>query len=175
MKRRIEDLPTLTLRALEPDDLDVFYEVENDRSLWTVGSSTMPYSREVLREFLLSCTNDIYVEKQLRLVIETPAKECAGFLDLARFEPRHRRAEVGIMLRKAFRHKGYAQGALIEIKTYAADILHLHQLYAVVPATNTSSCILFERVGFEQQGVLKDWLYNGRHYQHALLFQCMLR
>ena len=33
------------LRALEPEDLDFLYEMENDESLWEVGSTNVPYSR----------------------------------------------------------------------------------------------------------------------------------
>ena len=40
-----EKLPVVTLRAIEPEDLDVLYTIENDDKLWTVGSTNVPYSR----------------------------------------------------------------------------------------------------------------------------------
>ena len=33
----------LTLRAMEPEDIDLLYRIENDRSLWDVGSTNVPY------------------------------------------------------------------------------------------------------------------------------------
>ena len=37
-----------TLRALEPEDLDFLYIIENDSSLWKFGASNVPYSKYVL-------------------------------------------------------------------------------------------------------------------------------
>ena len=33
------------LRALEPEDLDMLYQIENNRELWSVGVTNVPYSR----------------------------------------------------------------------------------------------------------------------------------
>ena len=33
------------LRAVEPEDLDLMYEMENDPSMWDISSFTVPYSR----------------------------------------------------------------------------------------------------------------------------------
>ena len=33
------------LRAMEPEDLDVLYEIENDAEMWHVGAVNVPYSR----------------------------------------------------------------------------------------------------------------------------------
>ncbi|MCD7714519.1 MAG: GNAT family N-acetyltransferase, partial [Prevotella sp.] len=58
------------LRAIEPDDLDLLYNVENDRTLWQLGNTNEPYSKELLRNYILTTTGDIYADKQLRLIIE---------------------------------------------------------------------------------------------------------
>ena len=33
----MKQLPVITLRAMEPEDLEVLYTIENDRSLWDMG------------------------------------------------------------------------------------------------------------------------------------------
>ena len=33
------------LRAMEPEDLDALYRIENDRDVWDVGENNVPYSR----------------------------------------------------------------------------------------------------------------------------------
>ena len=33
------------LRAVEPEDMDVMYEMENDPSMWDISNFTVPYSR----------------------------------------------------------------------------------------------------------------------------------
>ena len=73
-------MKTIRLRALEPEDLDLLYTIENDRSLWAVGCATTPYSRYLLHDYLDNATGDIYVDKQVRMVIED--QEHQNMLDL---------------------------------------------------------------------------------------------
>ena len=40
------------LRAVEPEDMDVMYEMENDPSMWDISNFTVPYSRYVLRQYI---------------------------------------------------------------------------------------------------------------------------
>ena len=53
------------LRALEPEDLDFLYEMENDESLWEMGGTNVPYSRQVLLDYITTATADIYTDKQV--------------------------------------------------------------------------------------------------------------
>ena len=73
------DTPTLRLRALEPEDLELVYRIENDPTFWRHGSTTVPYSRYTLRQFIADSTGDIFRDGQVRLVIEI--KEESGARD----------------------------------------------------------------------------------------------
>ena len=42
---------TITLRAPEPEDLDLMYVMENDTTLCSAGTATLPYSRYTLRAY----------------------------------------------------------------------------------------------------------------------------
>ena len=33
----------IRLRAMEPEDLDVLYQIENNQKLWDVGTTNVPY------------------------------------------------------------------------------------------------------------------------------------
>ena len=58
------------LRAPEPEDLDLLFRLENDPTVWTVSSCHMPYSRYALKQYILTCQNDFFAEKQLRLMVQ---------------------------------------------------------------------------------------------------------
>lgn len=45
-------LPTIHLRAIEPEDLDVLYTIENDTKVWNVSTTNVPYSRYVLYDYV---------------------------------------------------------------------------------------------------------------------------
>lgn len=161
------------LRALEPDDIDLLFTVENDLTLWKVGDSNVPYSREFLRNYILSTTGDIFSDKQLRLVVEYDNKP-AGLIDLTSFSPLHRRAEVGIAILKEFRQRGIGMEAVSQLERYAAEFLHIHQLYAIIPEDNTPCLDLFEKCSFECKSTLKDWLIDGQTYKNAFVYQKMI-
>lgn len=57
------------LRALEPEDLEWLYTVENDTDLWRWGNANVPYSRYVLKTYIAESRHDIYADGQLRLAI----------------------------------------------------------------------------------------------------------
>lgn len=164
----------ISLRAIEPEDLDMLYDIENDRSLWNVGVTNVPYSRYVLHEYLAETSGDIYTDKQVRLMIENADREVVGMVDVINFSPSHLRAELGIIVKREHRCRGYAHDALHEVIAYSRDILHLHQLYALAAASNTAALRLFETTGFGQKHLLKDWLFDGRTYHDAYLYQMFL-
>ncbi|MGI6224143.1 MAG: GNAT family N-acetyltransferase [Prevotella sp.] len=169
-----ESLPLVRLRAIEPEDLDYLYKIENDKRLWGVGETNMPYSRYALHEYVANCPTDIYTDRQLRLMIDTSEGETVGIADLMNFDPRHLRAEIGIVVDKLHRGKGYAHAALAELLDYGTSVIHLHQVYAIVSADNDGSLRLFHRIGFESHGELKEWLFDGKGYHDAIIFQKIL-
>ena len=175
-----ESSVNVTLRAIEPEDLDLLYQIENDQQLWHVGATNVPYSRYTLHDYIATSSDDIYADRQVRLIVEIDSQgenadhETVGICDIVRFEPQHLRAEAGIVIMKPYRQQGYALAALQQLAQYALRILHLHQLYAVVAADNAAALALFQQAGYERQGVLREWLQRGHEWVDAVLMQSFL-
>ena len=68
----------ISLRTPEPEDLELMYAMENDTTLWSVGNTTLPYSRYTLRLYLEQSKQDLYAERQARFVIGVEDGEAAG-------------------------------------------------------------------------------------------------
>ncbi len=166
--------PYVHIRAMELEDLELLYQIENDLNLWQVGATNVPYSRFILQDFITQSTGDIYTDKQVRLMVEDRQGVTVGIVDIINFDPRHLRAEVGIVIIPAFRQRGFALAALANIKDYSKRVLRLHQLYAVVADSNNASHILFQHAGFEETAQLKDWLYEDGKYASATVMQSFL-
>ena len=156
---------------MEPEDLDVLYQIENDPGTWCVGVVNVPYSRYLLHDYIANATGDIYADKQVRLMIENVEGTCVGMVDLVNFDPRHSRAEVGVVIQERYRRRGYATEALRLALDYAREVIHLHQVYVVVSVENEVSLKLFRSLGFEDGVILKDWLYANDTYREAYLLQ----
>lgn len=160
------------LRAVEPEDLDVMYHIENHPTLWGIGSFTVPYSRYALKEYIENSCNDIYADKQLRLmIVKRDDNVVIGTIDITDYSPMHSRGGVGIAVLEDYRRKGYAADALRLLLKYAFGFLHLKQLYAHVPADNIPSVKLFTSCGFRQSGLLKGWLRAEDTFKDVLLMQ----
>lgn len=166
--------PKVNLRAMEPEDLDLLYEIENNQNLWDVGCTNVPYSRYVLRDYIATNRQDIYADHQLRLMIDNEEGETVGIIDLANFDPRHQRAEVGIVVLKGERRRGYASAAMERLIDYATNILNLHQLYAVINSDNNACKTLFASIGFTTSAVLKEWLCQNGMFFDATVMQLFL-
>ncbi|MCL6273064.1 GNAT family N-acetyltransferase [Muricauda sp. 2012CJ35-5] len=160
------------LRALEPQDLDFLYLLENDTAVWEISGTLKPYSKKVLRLYLDNAHRDIFEVKQLRLCISTMDDNCIGLIDLFDFDPKHKRAGIGIIIIKPEdRNKGWGAEALEILCSYAFSVLDLHQLYANILEENKASIHLFEKLGFVQIGTKKDWIRTNSGFKNELLFQ----
>ena len=160
------------LRALEPEDLDFIYQIENNPSHWTVSDFSVPYSRYAIRKYLADSRNDLFADRQLRLVVVQRSTGAAvGLIDLFSYDPMHARAEVGIAVHEDYRRRGYATQALRLLCDYAFRFLPLHQLTACVLLGNEASLRVFRSCGFTECGVLRQWWRVGGTYQDALVLQ----
>lgn len=166
--------PVVCLRALEPEDLDFLYRIENDEMLWDCGTTNVPYSKQVLREYILSAQNNIYADGQVRLMAENEAGEVVGIADFVNFDPRHQRAEIGLVISAEYRRMGYGTAIVGRLLHTARHILHLHQVYVCVGVENKASLALFEKMGFSTTARLTDWLCVDGTYQDALWMQRIL-
>lgn len=156
---------------MEPEDLEVLFEIENDERDWNVGVTNVPYSKSLLLDYITNASGDIYADKQVRLMIENGENVTVGIVDLINFSPSHLRAELGIVIKNEFRHRGYGVSVVRKVCEYCRNVLHLHQIYAIVPKNNVSCSKMLESVGFQRNMVLKEWLFNGKSYDDAQLFQ----
>jgi len=95
------------LRALEPEDLDFIYAIENDEQIWEMSSTQTPYSRFLIKQYLENAHKDIYEAKQLRLVICSNDHATLGLIDLYDFNPMHNRAGVGILIAENENRENY--------------------------------------------------------------------
>lgn len=168
------NLPKVKLRALEPEDLEFFYNIENDPDLWDISDYTTPYSHYVLHNFIANSTCDIYKDGQVRWVVENEQRDIVGMIDLTNFDPHHAKAELGIVIAKEYRGKKYAISALHQLIEYATNVLHLHQLYALIQPDNEISLALHEDAGFTCNGMLKDWFRTSKGYSDACILQLLL-
>lgn len=162
---------TLFLRALESDDLDILYSIENREEDWYVSQTQTPFSKATLKDYISNAHLDIYTAKQLRLVVCLYNATPVGFVDFFDFCPKNKRAGVGIILSPEHRGKGYSSQSLSLLMEYAKKHLHVHQLYAHILENNLASIQCFTKCGFQKTAVLQDWFFDGKCFQNVGFYQ----
>jgi diamine N-acetyltransferase len=163
----------IKLRALEPEDLELLYEWENNESYWSISNTVSPFSRYTLKRYIENSHKNIYETGQLRLMIDhIDDKKTIGTIDIFEFDPFHKRAGLGILIGSdAYRRKGYASMSLSCMIKYCFTTLHLHQVFCNIMANNEDSINLFQKLGFVQSGIRKDWVLTDKGFVDVLLYQ----
>ncbi len=161
----------IKLRALEPSDLELIYSWENNTKVWEISNTLVPFSKFVLKQYLETQHLDIYTTKQLRLVLVDKNNDAVGLIDLFEFEPKHKRAGVGILIDANQRGKGYAREALDLLEDYCFNHLDLKQVYANIGVDNLVSLNIFESLGYQKVGIKKEWIKTRHGFIDEILYQ----
>ena len=164
----------INLRALELDDLEFLFEIENNRKLWKISHTKLPFSKYYLKKYIKESNLDLFLEKQFRFVISLENNYPIGLIDLFDFDSINHRAGIGLVIMNSHRNKGYALESVKLIEDISKKDLQIHQLYANVGMDNKISLNLFKKMGYVEIGIKKDWNYIEGKYKDEVLFQKIL-
>lgn len=161
----------LSLRAPEPEDLELLYEWENLTQYWETGNTRQPWSRYALKQYIGECRQDIYDTRQLRLMmVENSTGAVVGTVDLFDFDLHHSRIALGLFVAPGYKGKGFASAALHLTEAYVFEFLKINQLYCHIASSNTPSIKIFTRENFEAV-VLRNWIRTREGFEDVVLFQ----
>ncbi len=165
----------IKLRAIEPSDVDLILDWENDTDNWEVSGTLAPFSREIISKYVSNAHLDIYQAGQLRLMIdELSTGKTIGTIDIFDFEPFHQRAGLGILIaNKDNRNNGYASETLKLVVDYCFNHLGLQQLYCNILSDNEISLKLFQKAGFTINGTQKKWIKSGSDFKDQYFLQLL--
>ena len=149
-------ISNIHLRKLEPTDVVFLYQWENDAASWADGANHNLLSQQDLRAYIASTTGDIFKDGQIRLIVEREG-QTLGCIDLFDFDPRNRRAAIGMYIAPEYRGKGVGKAALEQLESYAFKHLNLRVLYAVIAINNGQCSTLYSHSGYQPSSILPHW------------------
>lgn len=169
----------LILKVLGPDysndvlrfylkDKELFEQYETDRS---PNFYTEAHQRTILQlEYGLTLK---LVQVRFYVFLKEDPDTIIGTVSLYDISSTYSHAEIGYKFSSAYHHKGYATEAVEKLVDIAFSELNLHRLCAHVQDDNTPSIRLLTGLGFEKEGVCRDYLcLNGMwtdHLQYSLI------
>ena len=96
-----------------------------------------------------------------------------GTCDLSEIDRRHKRAEVGFMLGRDSWGNGYAQEAMSAVMSFAATS-GIRRLLARTHLGNRRSDSLLEKLGFQEEGILRGFVERDGERRDCRLFGVLL-
>lgn len=165
---------TVSLRAVEPSDLDMLYMLENDTDAAECSFGTAPLSRHMLWQYIENYSADIHAGGEIRfIIVENASGQSVGTIDISDYNTRDRHGFVGIAILPESRRRGLGYAALKLLCSYASETVGAHSLAAQVAADNEASRRMFAKAGFHTCGSLRSWIRRGKHYADVLLYQIL--
>lgn len=103
----------IRLRAMEPEDLELICEMENDPQQWDISNFTVPYSRYVMKQYMENSQCDMFADKQLRMmIVRLEDGLTIGTVDITDFSPMHARGEVGYRDQERVSRSRHSKGCI---------------------------------------------------------------
>lgn len=150
-----------------PDVLTVFGDAEALR-YW----SHEPLADLAAAERYVAAIHDGWRERTLFqwAITVPPSDALVGTVTLSGYDPAHRRAEVGFMLRRDLHGQGLARDAVEAVLAFAFGPMGLHRVEADTDPDNAASRRLLARLGFREEGHARErWFTFGTWKDSVLL------
>ncbi|MGH8082261.1 MAG: GNAT family N-acetyltransferase [Lysobacter sp.] len=164
----LDDFPLLAglrvrLRGPRADDRDAqaLFELFGDEQVMRYWSRPPMRYVDEARELIEKIRQDMAQRSLINWVIADGEDVAIGSCTLFRFDPRHRRAELGYALQRAHWGKGIAREAATLALDWAFDTLGVHRVDAGIDPDNEASRALLHRLGFMTEGVQRESFFVG--------------
>lgn len=156
--------PDILVRAAEPADMAQLTEALNQpRAVW--GTLQTPLTSVAMREQRFDATD----LNNRQLVAEVDGR-VVGSIGLSR-EPWHRRnhaAGVGMAVHDAWAGRGVGTALMAAVVDLAERWWNIRRLELNVYADNLRAIALYERFGFEREGLLRAYAWRDGAYVDSL-------
>lgn len=162
------------LRAFEPDDYRIINGFRQDETIDRLSVGSKPFvSCERDRRWVLEKIANNLVEDCLAICL-SGSKQMIGYISLSNIDYRNSRADwSGLVIGKEHQHQGYGTQALYLLLEYAFEELGLNRVASSWLAENTVALALAKKLGFRQEGVLRDYVYKGGRRRDIILMSVL--
>ncbi|TFD93627.1 GNAT family N-acetyltransferase [Jeotgalibacillus sp. R-1-5s-1] len=164
----------LKLTMMSEEYVDPYFEImSNDEVTKFYGMDSLKHKDDA--EKIISSMKNTYESKRgIRWgMVLKETGEFVGTLGLNNLNIPGKRAEIGYELAPAYWGQGMTSEAVKEVLRYSFYELGLYRVGAVTYPQNEASIQLLKRLGFEQEGLLRGYLYQNEQSHDAVVFSLL--
>ncbi len=167
------DLETerLILRQLKPADAEFIYGHFSDPAVTQFLMDEPPLSEPAQAQEIIEFYQDPEGKTYNRWgIVRKQDNQLIGTCGYHKWDRRFFRAEIGYDLSPSSWGQGYMTEALYAVIENGFGRMGLNRIGALVYTENVRSIKLLQKLGFQKEGVLRDYFYlAGQFYDHCLL------
>lgn len=165
------DADRVRLRPLGPADLDALYAIFSDGEVTRFTAFRRLTDRAAAKALLEEIQEFAALGTLFQWGVERRSDGAVvGTCTLAEIDREHRRAELGVMVRRDFWGEGYGKEAVARCLEYGFAEMGLHRVEADIDPRNEPSIRLVVSLGFVREGLLRDRWRAGDEWQDAEMF-----
>ena len=161
----------VTLRPLKIEDakytLELRYDVEANKALIAYP---FPVNIENEKQWIENLYPVGERENKYFGIEQNSSKDFVGYLSLRNINYINRNGDFGIILLKRFRGKGYSGEMVKLFFSYIFDQINLRKIKLEVLRENSKAIKIYESLGFNQEGILKEHIYPSVFYPSVFTF-----
>lgn len=150
-----------TLRALEQTDLPFIHELFNDPSVMRYWFAP---AHRTIAELEDAHSVSHHDDRDRRFIAESAGRR-VGLVELVYIDLLHRNCEFQIIIAPGEQGRGFASAATRAALDFAFRSLNLHKVFLLVDNENASAIHVYEKAGFEVEGVLRQEYFADGAYR----------
>ena len=149
----------IRLRPVRADDADAMWDLVHDPEGMRLTGTTATFTREQIAQW---CATISTHEDRIDLAVTSSGSdEDRGEIVLNDIDPVVRSANLRLVMRPAYRGRGYGTEAIQLVLGLAFDGLGLHRVGLDVLSINHRAIAIYENIGFRHEGRLRDAYRDG--------------
>ncbi|PLX10567.1 MAG: GNAT family N-acetyltransferase [Marinilabiliales bacterium] len=161
----------IVLRSFRKEDLSIIYQWHNSEELrHDLIVHPFPVTINVEDLWLNRVLNDTSNKNIYFAIEEKDNKQIVGYLSLTKINWVNRNCYFGIVIGdKAMQGRGMGKEATKCVLNYTFNNLGLKKILLEVLATNNSAIALYKKLGFEEEGRLKNQFFSKGKYHDIII------
>ena len=160
----------LRLRQFRADDAEAMHAIYSDpvaMRFWDTPAHTRRIESERAVRNMVECTPSYY---RCWAVADAGSDRCLGMVNYHDGHIRSRRVTIGYIIDPAQQRRGIATEAVSALLDFCFGELALHRVQALIDPDNVASRGLVEKLGFRNEGVLRDNMRVGEIWHDNVLY-----
>jgi RimJ/RimL family protein N-acetyltransferase len=165
------DAPRVRLRWLTEQDVDALFAIFSDPVMMRFWATPPMKERAEAEKYLRSIHEGFAGRTLFQWGVERKEDgRVIGSTTLFKLDAANARCEIGYGLGSAYWKMGYMSEALPAVIQFAFDRLRMRRIEADVDPRNENSLRILGRLGFKQEGLLRErWNVGGELQDSAIL------